>query len=142
MKADIHHSGMRFTLVPQIVETAFYKIVKIARAAVSLRHDKSDIVVGQRIGHDQMARAGDFDMIGEIVVIGVGVVNEAAFLDQQFARVDRRTIAAIPAKRPLTAGLLERFDGCNVTKKINNYGIPLLKQITLDKFWSSFFTLL
>jgi hypothetical protein len=52
-----------FALIPEIVEAAFQQIVEISGAAVPLRHNKADIVVGQRIGHDQMAFAGDLDMI-------------------------------------------------------------------------------
>ncbi len=51
-----------------------------------------------------MALALDLDMVGQVVVIGVAVVFEAAFLDEKLAGVDRGAIAAIPAQRPLPGG--------------------------------------
>ena len=48
--------------------------------------------------------------IGQIVVVGVGVVDEPTFFDQQFARVHRGAIAAIPALGPLPDRGLERLN--------------------------------
>ena len=50
------------------------------------------------------------DPIGQFVVVGIRVVQETTFLDQQAARVLARTVAAIPAKRALPGQIGNRRD--------------------------------
>src|ERR1044072_9360481 len=44
------------------------------------------------------------------VIVGIAVVEEAALLDDQLARMHARSIAAVPAERPLAGGLRDRID--------------------------------
>ena len=47
------------------------------------------VVVGERIGHDQMRLAVLLHVVGQVVVVGVAVIEKTAFLDDQAARVAR-----------------------------------------------------
>ncbi len=49
----------------------------------------------------------------ELVVVGVGVVEEPVLLDEQPARIDARPVPAVPPLLdwPLADGLLQRADG-------------------------------
>jgi hypothetical protein len=58
-----------------------------------------------------MPLAADLDEKWQVVIVGVAVVQKAAFLDHELARVHARPIAAIPTHRPRAGGALERFDG-------------------------------
>ena len=58
-----------------------------------------------------MRLAVDRRPIGQLVVIGVAVVEEAAFLDDQTPRVDAGPIATVPAERSRARQLLDRGDG-------------------------------
>src|SRR6185295_597337 len=51
------------------------------------------------------------DPIGKLVAVRIGIVEKAAFLDEQAPRVDARRIAAVPAERPLAHGRGQRCDG-------------------------------
>ena len=75
------------------------------------RRPEAEVVGVGRIGHDQVARARDLHEIGQVVVVGVGIVEEAAFVDHQLAGVDGGAEAAVPAYRPLAAGALEGLHG-------------------------------
>ena len=57
-----------------------------------------------------MRLAGDLDPIGQLVVVGVGIVEKATLLDQQTARILAWPVAAIPAEGTLAGRALERFD--------------------------------
>src|SRR5277367_433484 len=50
------------------------------------------------------------DIVGQLVVVGVAVVQKSAFLHHQPTRVYARPIAAIPTERPLADGFLQAFD--------------------------------
>src|SRR5207247_2730212 len=69
------------------------------------------VVVGERVGDDEVRAALHRRPVGELVVVRVGVVEEAALLDEQLARVDARSVATVPAERPLADRLGERRDG-------------------------------
>src|SRR5215208_905431 len=56
-----------------------------------------------------MGAAIDREPIGEFIVVGVRVVEETTFLDDEPARVLARPIATIPAKRALADGARNRF---------------------------------
>src|SRR5882757_2241215 len=57
-----------------------------------------------------MLCAVDGGPVGQVVVVGVAVVGEAALFDQQFAGVDAGAVAAVPPDRTLAGGLLDRRD--------------------------------
>jgi hypothetical protein len=54
--------------------------------------------------------AGDADPVGELVVVGVGVVEETALLDEKSPRVGAGAVPAVPAKRPAPGRADERLD--------------------------------
>src|SRR5262249_40587510 len=58
-----------------------------------------------------MRPAIDGQPIRQLIVIGVGVVEKAALLDEETPRVDTRAIAAIPAQRTRPDGLLQGRNG-------------------------------
>src|SRR5690606_4690417 len=67
------------------------------------------VVVVERVGDDEVALAIDRDPVGQVVVIGIGIVEEAAVLDDQLPGIAAQA-AGIPADRPHAAGLLDRLD--------------------------------
>lgn len=81
MQTNIHHSRMRLALIPKIVKATFQQIVEIAGTTIALRQDEPGIVVGQRIRHDQMLGARDLNIVGQVVVVGIGIVDEPTLLD-------------------------------------------------------------
>ncbi len=96
MKAHGHHFGDLGTLITKHIHGALDESEEV----VALGHVATlelGVIFGQRIGHDQLRRALDLGPIGQLIVIGVGVVEESALLDQQAAGVDARRVAAIPA---------------------------------------------
>src|SRR5258708_26188444 len=68
------------------------------------------VIIDERIGNDQMRLAVDDLPIGQFVVVRVGIIEEAALLHHEPARVHARPIAAIPAERSLADRRLERGD--------------------------------
>src|SRR4029077_11951197 len=76
---------------------------------------KLRIVGGQRVGYHEVWLVTDPHPIGQLVVIGVAVIEKTAMLDQQPAGVFRWRIAAIPAGRGLAGSLADQVDGrCNL----------------------------
>src|SRR5262252_7626807 len=63
-----------------------------------------------RTGHDEVVASLDLDPIGQLVVVGVGIVENAALLHEQPAGVLTRSEAAVPAKRALSGRAPERGD--------------------------------
>ena len=61
---------------------------------------------------ERLTGAIDLDMEGQIVGIVVAVVEEAAFLDEQAARVGRGRGAGVPADGTRAGNLGQRLDGC------------------------------
>ena len=47
-----------------------------------------------------MRAAADLQPVRKFVIVAIEIIEEAAFLNEQPARVQARTIAAIPAKWP------------------------------------------
>src|SRR5262249_61128094 len=86
------------------------QVEEVGRASESLGEDVAAVVVDERVGHDEMPPSLHVDEIGQVVVVGVGVVDEAALLDDELARVDAGAVAAVPAERPLAARPLDRLD--------------------------------
>src|SRR5258708_29818022 len=56
------------------------------------------VVVGKTVGNDEMRPLTDFDPIGPVIGIAIGIVEEAAVLDQKRAGVLARRVAALPAE--------------------------------------------
>ena len=109
MQADRHHLGLCRAFLVEDVESVLYQaepLVRVDHAGGVLA-----VVVGQRIGHDQVRLALYGLPEGQLLAVIVAVVGEAAFLDKQAARIHARSIAAVPASRPLADRLLQRLDG-------------------------------
>src|SRR5579885_1718766 len=110
VQPDRHHLGLRRALAIEDVEG----IAAEGEEIVGGREDAAaelGVVVGESVGYHEMRPAAHRDPVGKLVVVGVAVVEEPAFLDQEAARVDAGRVAAIPADGTLTHGLGERRDG-------------------------------
>src|SRR6266700_1591657 len=87
MQADRHHLGRGLALAIEQIESVSAERKEIVgrreHAATELR-----VVVGERVGHHKMRPVTHLDPIRELVVVGVAVVEERTFLDEQSARVD------------------------------------------------------
>src|SRR5688500_8475613 len=82
----VHADGHHFwrpcrTFSMQLVESPPRKIEEAAGAASSLT-----VVVGRCVWDHEMALAADRGEVGEVVVVGIRVVEEAAVFDKELAR--------------------------------------------------------
>src|SRR2546421_402072 len=73
------------------------------------RRGETRIVDVERIGHDEQRLAADGQPIGKIVVVGIGVVDEATLLDNETAGL-RAYAALVPSERSLAGQALDRAD--------------------------------
>src|SRR5215211_1791168 len=110
VQPDRHHTGESRSLVPQVIESTPAVIKEGGRVGVALRQYVPNVVVCQRVGNNEVTLAIDLNIVGEIVVIGVGVVDKATPFDEQFTRVGRGGVPAVPSSWSLAAGLLHRLD--------------------------------
>jgi hypothetical protein len=69
-----------------------------------------DIVVHLAVRHHEERRAQGVGVVRKLVVVGVGVVQEAAMLDEELTGVDGREGPDHPAWRPLACGSLQGID--------------------------------
>ena len=108
VQADRHHLRMPGPFAQEHVEGVFDEgeplIGRAGPAGIF------PVVVGQRVGHDEVRPTLHRLPVRELVVVRVGIVEEAAFFDEQLPGVDARSVAAVPAERPLADGVLERRD--------------------------------
>jgi hypothetical protein len=91
------------------VEAALEGVDEVRRRGVAGKQAEPAFVVGEGVGHDEGAPALDLDMVGKVVVVGVAVVEEAALLDEEPARVHARAVAAVPALAAHAGGPADRF---------------------------------
>src|SRR5206468_12743313 len=70
------------------------------------------------IRDDAMRLAGYLGPVGQVVVVGVGVVEEPAFLDHQAARV-RAEASRVPAERPAARQAREALDGATHVRALD-----------------------
>src|ERR1700761_9246014 len=87
------------------------EVVIEVRCRAELGGCKAVVIVREAVGNDQVGPAADPDPIGPVVGIAVGIVKEAAVLDEQCAGVRARRIAALPAKRAAARCLFDSSDG-------------------------------
>lgn len=88
MQADGHHLGRAFlTLAIENVETVFQIGEELVAGIKALWRGETHVVCVQRIGHDQVRAFRAFYPIGQFVGIGIGGIEEAAFLHHQLQRV-------------------------------------------------------
>ena len=110
VQAHRHHAGPLRAFAVQHVE----RVLQVFKEILARGHAAADelgVVVGQAVRQHQMRAAIHPHVVGQLVVVGVGVVQEAAFLGHQPARVDAGTVAAIPAQRTRADRGLDRGDG-------------------------------
>ena len=111
VKPDRHHLGLVGAFAVQPIEGVDHVLRKIAGAAEPLRTEELHVVRVKGIRQHEVALAGDIDEIRQLVVVGVAVVEEAAFLDQQTPGVGRSRGPSVPADRPDAGRALYRGDG-------------------------------
>ena len=83
---------------------------KCSGRAVALRQHEARVVDDERVRHDEVRPAVHGRPVRQVVAVALGVVDEAALLDHELARVDAH-LARVPAERPAAGGLLDRRDG-------------------------------
>ena len=71
----------------QLVEAHHGRLEEVARAGEPRVHQEPRVVVRLRVGHHQKRLAADALVVGDVVGVAVGVVQEAALLDQELAGV-------------------------------------------------------
>jgi D-isomer specific 2-hydroxyacid dehydrogenase, catalytic domain len=75
-------------LVEQVVEAELEALEEVPGHGVGRGDQVPDVVVHLAVRHHQERRAQSVGVVRKLVVVGVGVVQEAAVLDQQFPGVD------------------------------------------------------
>src|SRR6266540_1367166 len=110
VQPERHHLRLRLSLAVEDVEAVLHEGEVVLggeeAAAAELR-----VVGGEAVGHHQVRALVHAHPVGQLVVVGVGVVEEAALLDDELPRVHARPVAAIPAQRPLADRRPHRFHG-------------------------------
>src|SRR5258706_4707974 len=110
MQSDRHHPAEIVTIVAKPVEGGFCRFQEMLRAAIACPQDIARIVDHERIRHDQMSSAMHFGPVRQIIIVGVGIVEEATLLDDELPGVDAH-FSAVPAEWSCTRGLLDGNDG-------------------------------
>ena len=87
MQTDRHHPRNSGALNVERIETVAQIGEKLLARVESLRRCKTYVVCIEGIGHHQVIFVGDPGPVGQIIVIGVGVIQKSAFFYEQFARV-------------------------------------------------------
>jgi hypothetical protein len=86
-------------LVEQVVEAELEAFEEVAGRGVGRRDQVPDVVVHLAVRHHEERRAQRVRVVGELVVVRVGVVAETAVLDQQLPGVDGGEGPDHPASR-------------------------------------------
>ena len=110
VQAHGHHLRVADPLAVQHVKA----IPGVCEKILSSREHTSTefrVVHTKRVRHHQMRPVVGDDPVGQLIVIGIRVVEKATLLHQQTPCVDARTIAAIPAERAGPDAVLQRGDG-------------------------------
>ena len=111
METDRHESGRLGALLVKLVEGRLEIGFEIHWRTESGGQREFSVIGVHRVGDDEMRLAADLDPIGQFVIIGVRIVQKAAFLDQETAGVFAWPVAAVPAQWTLADRALYRFDG-------------------------------
>ena len=80
MEADRHDARMGSALLVHAVEGELQVVEEIVRRKDAGHGPVAPVIAVHGIGDDQPALALDLDEIGKVVVVGVGIVDEAALL--------------------------------------------------------------
>src|SRR3954452_487030 len=76
VEADRHHPRVGRALFPEVVERAARVVQEVVRAA-PVAAGVAAVVVSEAVGDDQVVLLPDLHVVGQVVVIGVAVVEEA-----------------------------------------------------------------
>ena len=107
VQADGHHLGVRCAFLVELVERCLGDLEKVL-GGEQVAAPVLVVVDLQGIRDNQPRVAVHLGPVGQVVVVGVAVVLEPAFLDDQIAGVDAGAVAGVPAQGPLAA---DTFDG-------------------------------
>mmetsp|Transcript_14048 Transcript_14048/g.45863 ORF Transcript_14048/g.45863 Transcript_14048/m.45863 type:complete len:253 (-) Transcript_14048:222-980(-) len=112
VKTDGHHLAFR----ADHVERVFQELEELRPGVETLGRHEPHVVVAQRVRNDQVRglrrrRLGGLPWlwpppVGQVVVVGVGVVEEAALFDDEVAR-SRVGLALVDAEGSLAVGLVD-----------------------------------
>ena len=128
VQAHRHHPWRRaaFCVEPvEGVDAVAGEIVPEDEAAAAL---EAHVVGVEGIRQHQMLSALDIDQKGKVVIVGVGIIEEAAMLAQQPAGVERGRRARVPADRRRAGGLRDCRHGARdrlALLPLVHMGVPL-----------------
>src|SRR4026209_2846720 len=100
MQAHRHHARRTVAFVVEHVECVLEIGVELVAGIEALGGGQAHGVSVQGVGYDELRFAVALVVPGEIVAVVVGVVDEAAVLHHQLARI-RAGAPGVPAERPL-----------------------------------------
>ena len=120
----------------QDVEGIFEVIEKLLSRIEALRRGEAHVVRVQRVRHHQLRRRQRPVPVGEVIRVGVRVVEEAALLGNQPVRV-RTAAAEVPAQRSLARHLRMdldcfrevRFLGCLVNRLVVDPAVTVTRNL-------------
>src|SRR5260370_30780320 len=110
METDRHHLGPLGAFRIENVESVAQIGKELLAAVEALRRRKTHVVGVERIGDYEVVATRHLHPIGQVVGIGIGVVEKAAVFGDEALRVLARA-PGVPAKRPLAGEALDRGDG-------------------------------
>src|SRR5439155_9223799 len=88
----------RPTLSDELVEAHRQRVEEVARSPEAGADEVAAVVVCLRVRDDEKRSRGGPHIVGKVIARAVGVVEEAALLDEQFPCVRARPGAAVPTE--------------------------------------------
>src|SRR5688572_3341661 len=101
-----HHPRGRLPFFVERVEGLLGGLEEVVAGRI-VAAPEARVVERERIRDDEPLPLAHLRVVRQVVVVRIAVVDEAAMLDDELARVLARTVAAIPAKRPLSRESLD-----------------------------------
>ena len=110
MEAHRHHPRGLGPFGIEHVEAVLEVGVELVARVEALRGGEAHVVGVERVGHDELRPALDHGPPGQLVIVVVGVVEEAAILGDEAAGVGAGA-AGVPAQRALAGNLGQDLHG-------------------------------
>src|SRR5438128_10513461 len=110
VQAERHHLWLVGALRIEDVEGVPYVSEPLVAGSEAAEQPELHVVVVEGVGNDEVGLAGHEGPVWQVVVVGVGVVEKSAFLDDQAARVGTEP-ARVPAERSAPGHAREALDG-------------------------------